>query len=328
MKKVVFAALALTIGLWSCSQDDENKGSTPDGYVDVSLGTESGELKSIVTPGGATSWNMGDELKVLDIDGTVQTFNYDEATAKSSAKFKGTLKAATGTNVYRAYHAPENCNTTLENGNILVVKRTDVSISEDGVNANSETFGKHCPMVAIPFELDVNNQGATESIRFYHLGTMIEARVTLKEPEYSVYSGKYFDNVVFELESSSGTAPFYTETKLDLSQLTTSHMAEHLDDYITNFGDTSVKTNKMSTKMDMSQNRRTIGDLLEEYKTLGSFPIPIFALPTNDNFTFTGTVTFYDGNTVQLKMQGTSTGTSLKPTGLNVLNFDHEQIVP
>lgn len=325
MKKVVFAALALTLGFSSCSQDDDNKSGT-DGYVDVKLGTDSGVLKSIVTPGGATSWDVNDKLNIVDIDATVQTFTYNESTPKSSAKFSGKLKATTGTNVYKAYYAPQNSQTSLESGKILVVKRKNVDITSGSSADHSAQFGTYCPMVAIPFELDLQNQEAT-LINFHHLACMIEARVSLRDILDQVYLDKNCDKVVFELKALNNAKPFYDEIKIDMSQLNTTDSAEHLDDCITNFGDTSVKTDFMSSTMNLSTSR-TISYLVREYSALQSFPIAILALPTDDNFDFTATVTFYEGSNVQLKMQGSSTASKLKPTGLNVLNFDYKKIVP
>lgn len=323
MKKVIFATLTLAIGLWSCSQDDEIA-KTSDGYVDVTIGSQSGSLRSIVAPGGATSWNLPDQVKVLDVDGVEQVFSYTAETPKSSAEFAGRLKAGQGKQVYYAYHTSKKSTTTLKDGHILVVGRENAEITEDKDITNSILFGSYCPMVAIPFEFDAEHTKNPKLVQFYHLGTMIEGRVSLRNPQDSEFLDRVFDKIVFEIKAI-GSEPFYTEIQLDLNKLPTSSSVENLNDCIIDSNDKTVKTNFMSTTMNM--NTRSVRDLMEESKSLGSFAIPIFALPTEDSFNYTATISFYNQDKLQLKLEGSSTATKLNPAGLNILNFDYKKIV-
>jgi len=331
MKKVIFTACALAIGLWSCSSD--NNDTVPsDKYVDVKIGgesggliiTESGGIKSIVSPGGATSWNMADQVRVLDVDGSAQLFTYAAETPKSSAEFNGRLKGGQGNQVYRAYHSSTKSNMSLKDGHILVVERQDMEITEDGATNNSILFGSYCPMVAIPFEFDVENNKGSKLVQFYHLGTMIEGRVTLRDPQDSEHFDKLFDKIVFEVKAIA-SKPFYSKIEFDMNKLTTSSTVEHLDDCITNRNDNTVKTGVMTTTMNMQD--RTIGDLMNEYKLFGYFAIPIFALSTDDAFDYSASVTFYYKGNPTLKLEGSAEATGLNPAGLNILNFDYKKIV-
>ncbi len=324
MKKVIFAALTLAIGLWSCSQSEENEktDNTSDGYVNVTIGTESGSLKSIVAPGGATSWNLADQVKILDVDGVEQLFSYAAETPKSSAQFSGRLKSGQGKQVYRAYHVPKKSKVTLKNGHILVVGRENIEITEDKATSNSALFGLYCPMVATPFEFDAENTKDSKLAQFYHLGTMIEGRVSLRTPQDSKHLDKMFDKIVYEVKAI-GSYPFYTEIELDLNKLTTSSLVEDLNDCI--IPNKAVKTDLMSTTINMQA--RSIRSLMEEYKLLGSYAIPIFALPTEEGFNYTATICFYNQGKEQLKLQGSGVATRLNPAGLNILNFDYKKIV-
>lgn len=323
MKKVIFATLTLAIGLWSCSQDEEID-KTSDGYVDVTIGTQSGSLRSIVAPGGATSWNLPDKVKVLDVDGVEQVFSYAAETPKSSAQFAGRLKSGQGKQIYHAYHTPEKSKMTLKDGHILIVGRENAEITEDKETINSILFGAYCPMVATPFEFDAENTKDPKLVQFYHLGTMIEGRVSLRNPQDSEFLDRTFDKIVFEVKAI-GSEPFYTEIQLDLNKLTTSSSVEDLNECIVNSNDKTVKTNFMSTTMNM--HTRSIRNLMEEHKLLGSFAIPIFALPTEDSFNYTATISFYNQDKLQLKLEGSNTATKLNPAGLNILNFDYKKIV-
>ncbi|WP_029906711.1 hypothetical protein [Prevotella sp. 10(H)] len=323
MKKVIFAALVLVAGLWSCSSDDnEGPDNVPDGFVKVEIGSESKGLKSIIIPGGGTSWDVIDEVKIIDADGAPRTFTYGASGTSPSAKFNGMLLANQGEKIYRAYHAPKKSKCTLESGHILIVEREDLDITEDGVNYNSALFGSYCPMVAFPVKFDAQSKDP-KLFSFSHLTNMIEARVTLRETEEKEFLDKRFDRVVFELKAN-GSKPFYTKIKFDMKLLQVGNNAEHLDDCIINKGDKSTNTDFMSTTMNMKE--RTIRELMNEYDIKG-FPIPIFALPTDDPFDYTATIYFYLGETIQLKMEGSEHSTGLKPVGLNTLPFDHEEIV-
>jgi len=323
MKKVIFIALVLSIGLWSCSQNDE-PGDAPDDYVDVTIGLETKGLKSIIEPGGTTTWNVNDEVRIVDIDGVPRKFAYGGETAQRSAEFKGTLRSGQGKNIYKAYHAPEKSKVELERGHILVVEREDLDITEDGVNYNSALFGSYCPMVAVPIEFDAENTDESKVFQFHHLTTMIEGRISLRETEDAEFLNKKFDRVEFEVRAIE-SKPFYTKIKFDMDLLKVDDDADDLDECIIDGDDESVKTDIMSTTMNMKE--RTIKELMREYAGLKSFPIPIFALPTEDDFRYTATVCFYYGETVQLKMQGSQNATGLNPVGLNVLDFDYKKIV-
>ncbi|MDU1891689.1 MAG: hypothetical protein E6767_13455 [Dysgonomonas sp.] len=322
IKRILFVTLVLAISLWSCSQSDDVNNPTDD-YVDVTLGTESDRLKSIVIPGGGTSWDTTDKVEVLDVDGVIQTFAYANETPKSSAEFKGKLKGGQGKKIYKAYHAATNSNTTLKDGHILVTKRKDITIESDDMMKNSAIFGLYCPMVGIPFEFDAGSKKGS-LVQFYHLNTMIEGRVTLRESLDKEHLDKTFDKVVFELQATD-SEPFHTIMEFDMDKLTTSSIAEDLNKCIIDLGADAVKTDYMSTTMNMKE--RTIRSLMEEYSQSTFFPIPIFALPTNDKFAYRATICFYHKNTLQLKMSGTGEAKGLYPVGSNPLNFDHGKIV-
>ncbi len=327
MRKVLFATLVLMIGLWSCSQNDENE-NVSDGYVNVTIGSESGRLKSYVAPGGITSWNVNDTVVMLCPDGDLQKFYYIEETAKSSALFKGMLKTGQGKQVYKPFHAPTRSHTTLKDGHILVTIREDIILDEQGEDYNSTVFGSYCPMVGIPVKFDANNSDDPKSFQFYHLSNMILAKVSLRPNGDREILEKTFDHIKFEVKAT-GTKPFYSTIELDMDMLTTCSKLEDLDEYIINRNDTSVKTDHMYTIMNFKErgDNFTIEDLLKEYSSLGSFPIPIIALPTEDGFDYIASVSFYKGEELKVKFQGGGTATGLKPAGLNNLDFDYKKLV-
>lgn len=330
MKKVIFVVFILLTGFWSCSQSDDNN-NVPDDYVNVVIGTESGEIgnessrpKSIIEPGGTTSWNIKDTVCVVDVDGVIQKFVYADETPKTSAKFTGKLRSRQGSRLYRAYHVPEKSKVTLRDAHILTIERENLDITESGIMYNSVLFGSYCPMVGIPVEFDADNINGTKPFQFYHLTTMIEGRVSLREDKDIEFLDKLFDKVTFEVQATNST-PFYTKIEVDLNKLNADSKVENLNECFLNLNELSGKTNYMYTTMNMRE--RTIRELMKEYESLGSFPIPIFALPTADSFEYTATITFYSGNTLQLKMQGSAEASRLNPVGLNVLNFDHDKII-
>jgi hypothetical protein len=327
MKKVLFAILVLMIGLWSCSQNEGNE-NVSDGYVDVTIGTESGRLKSYVAPGGITSWNIYDTVVMLCPDGDLQKFYYMEETAKSSALFKGMLKTGQGKQVYKPFHAPTRSHTRLKDGHILVTTREDIVLDEQGEDYNSTVFGSYCPMVAIPLRFDANNSDDSKSFQFYHLSNMILAKVSLRPNADQEILSQTFDNIKFEVQAK-GSKPFYSTIELDMNMLTTDSKLEDLDEYIINLNDTSVKTDHMYTIMNFKErgDNFTIEDLLKEYSSLGSFPIPIIALPTEDSFNYIASVSFCKGEVVKVKFQGEGTASGLSPAGLNNLNFDYKKLV-
>ncbi|MBK5721500.1 hypothetical protein JGH11_11515 [Dysgonomonas sp. Marseille-P4677] len=321
MKKVIFAALVLIIGLWSCSGSDEIETSS-DGYVNVTIGTQSGNPKSIVAPGGATSWNIDDQVRILDVDGVDQLFSYAAETPKSSAEFTGRLKSGQGNQVYRAYYIPKKAETTLKNGHILVIERDNLVITEDGITNNSAIFGSYCPMVAMPFKFDAEDKTASKLVQFYHLASMIEGRVSLRNPQDLEYLNRIINRVVFVVEAI-GSTPFYKKIEFDLNLLSPTSSVEDLNECILGVGE---KTNIISTTMNMQE--RTIKDLMDEYKLLGSFAIPIFAHPTEDAFNYKASICFYDlAGVLQLKLEGSASASKLNPAGLNILNFDYKKIV-
>lgn len=323
MKKVVFALLALSAGLCSCSQSDEPN-NVPDKYVSVTIGTKSEVLeKSIIEPGGTTSWDVNDVVNIIDANGTVQPFTYADETAKASAKFTGLLLANQGSQVYKAYHAPENSIVSL-NGQSLFIERKDIEIDEHGIENNSAMFGSYCPMVAMPVEFDANDTSGDKPLQFYQLMSMIEGRVSLRTEEDGYYLAKRFDEVRFEIQAN-GSMPFYKTIELALDRLTVDSKVGDINECIVNNGNSEM-TDYMCTIMHMEE--RSIAELKEEYKKLGSFPIPIFALPTDLEFDYTATVSFYYKGNPQLILQGSATAERLNPVGLNVLNFDHNKIVP
>lgn len=324
MKKVILITCALAIGLWSCSDSNETDKPSNDGYVDVTIGSESKELKTIIGPGGGTSWNIDDQVRIIDTDGVEQLFSYASETPQTSAKFTGKLKSGQGMKVYRAYHKPANVNMTLESGHILVVERNDINISENGT-PNTQLYGSYGPMIAMPVEFDAESTDS-KSVQFHHLSSLIEARVTLRESDDSDYLSKMVDSVVFRVEAMD-SEPFYKRVKLDLDQLTTASTIENLDDCITNWNDSNTpKTGVMTTTIKMAE--RTIRELMSKYGELSHYPIQIYALPTLDPFEYEATVCFYYQGTVMLKMQGSNSATGLNPAGLNTLSFDHDKIVP
>jgi len=325
MKKVIFATLVLAIGLWSCSQ---NEGNDDTGYVDVTIGSKSGSLKSYVAPGGVTSWNLNDNVMVISSDGDIQKFSYIEETVKSNAKFKGMLKSGQGRKVYKAYHAPDNSHTSLEDGHILVMEREDIILEAKDQNYNSTIFGSYCPMVAIPIEFDANNADHQKNFQFYHMTTMILGKLGLRETDTEIRE-KVFDCVKFEVMALNGKKPFYSTIKLDLDMLSTSSELADFDEYIINKDDKNIKTDRMSTSMnfkDRGDNFR-IEDLLDEYSQLETFPIPIIALPTDDCFRYEASISFYKNEELVVKFAGVGDATGLAPAGLNNLDFNHEKIV-
>lgn len=338
MKKLVFIVGILAIGLWSCSSDDDNNGITPpDGneYVNVTIGNTSIDpensdgKKSIVSPGGTTSWNTTDNVMIIDVDGSAQEFTYGASSPMSSANFEGKLKAGRGKQTYRAYHIPQKSKVVLGAGNVLTVNRTDIEINEDGVNFNSALFGSYCPMVAIPVQFDANVADDRKLFTFYHITNMIEGRVALHIDKSKDAVLKVVDKVTFEVKATDGTKPFYNEIQFDMNVLKTNSKAEDLDDCITPTSPV-VATDHMITTMNLAASNslggpRTVKDLMEEYKA-GYFPIPIFALPTPKSFAYTATVSFYLNGVLQLQLEGSQIAARLNPAGLNDLNFDDKKI--
>ena len=327
MRKIIFVMLVLATGFWSCSQNDEKGGDL--GYVDVTIGSKSGQLKSYVAPGGQTSWNVGDDVMVMAEDGDIQKFSYLEETPKSSALFKGMLKSGQGTQVYKAFHAPERSRTTLEEGNILVIERAAIVLDAKDEDYNSTVFGSYCPMVAIPIEFDANNADHSKNFQFYHMTTMIMGKLALRASDTELRS-KVFDNIRFEVFALDGKKPFYTTVKLDMNQLTTTSKLEDLDEYIVNKKDKDGKIDHMITTMNFKDRENfTIDDLLREYNSQGGFPIPIIALPTDDCFKFDASISFYKGEELVVKFyRGGGNGSGLGPAGLNNLDFDFNHAVP
>lgn len=326
MKKILFVILVLAAGFWSCSSDDEKGGDL--GYVNVTIDSESGKLKSHVQPGGQTIWNENDKVIMIDADGSLQEFSYSEETAKSSGKFSGMLKSGQGKQVYKTFHAPERSRTTLQ-GNTLVVERGAIDLDAKEESYNSSIFGSYCPMVAIPIEFDANNADDTKSYQFYHLTTMIMGKLSLRPVDTEIRS-KVFDNVRFEVFALNGKKPFYTTIKLDMDMLTTTSGLKDLSSYIVNKADESVKIDHMITTMNFKDREDfTVDDLLTEYSDMGGFPIPIIALPTDDNFNYKASMSFYKGEELVLKFEGEGEGTAkgLAPAGLNILNFDRHKLV-
>lgn len=323
MKKVLFAALALVFGFWSCTQN-EDPNPNSDGYVNVKISskTQDNGLRSIVTPDGATSWNVGDKVVVIDADNTQQLFSYTSPTPKSSGEFNGRLKSGQGSQIYRAFHAPKNCGCKLEENNILVLHRDHLTITDKGIDENSILFGTYCPMIAIPLEFNAENEDDKKTFQFYHLNSMIEARVTLRDVEDAAYLSKLFDEVVFEVRAI-GSKPFFTKIEVDMDLFKVDSQIEDLDECIISGNDESNKTDQMYTIKIMQE--QTIRDLMDEYDTY--YPIPIFALPTEDDFNYSATVIFKYKGEPQLKMSGTGVSTGLNPAGLNILNFDYKKIV-
>lgn len=330
MKKLIFATCALAIGLWSCSSNDDTE-IPSDGYVNVTLGiqsegAQSSVPKSIVGAGGVTSWNTIDKVKIIDVDGAEQLFTYASETPKSSAQFAGKLKTGQGKKIYKAYHIPEKSNVTLKNGHFLDIERKNIEITGyDGMTSIAAIYGTYCPMVAVPFEFNADDKKETKVAQFYHLGTMIEARVTLRETEDSEYLEKFVDKIVYEVKATN-SKPFNTKIEFDLDKLTTSSSVLDLIKCIEYPTSDTEKTDNMVTTITMVD--RSIKDLMDEYKSLKFFPVPIFALPTKDKFKYTATISFYHQGAVQLKMEGNSEATGLNPVGLNILNFDYKKIKP
>jgi hypothetical protein len=115
--------------------------------------------------------------------------------------------------------------------------------------------------------------------------------------------------------------------ELDLAQLTVSSTVTDLKSCITNMEEPeTLKTDVMTTTIDMSE--RTIGKVIDDSKD-HYYPIPIFALPTANAFSYKATVCFYHKGIPVLTMSGLSKGpaTGLNPAGLNILDFDHDKIV-
>lgn len=329
MKKVIFATCALAIGLWSCSSSDDTvtppvTPPSPNGYVDVTIGVESDGLKSIVGAGGATSWDITDKVKIMDVDGVEEVFNYAATAPQSSAQFSGKLKAGQGKQTYNAYHVAENANTFLRNGSILVTERKDLEVTDNGTTVLSAIFGTYCPMVATPFQFDANDKNAKKVAQFYHLGTMIEARVTLRSTEDSQYLNKTVDKIVFQVKAT-GSKPFNTKMELDLSKLTTTSNILDLKGSILPSDPSAAKTDLMSTTINMPE--KTIKSLIDN-SGLKFLPVPIFALPTTDKFNYTATITFFYKGAEQLKMEGSSKSEAegLNPGGLNILDFAYDKI--
>lgn len=326
MKKILFIILVLGIGLWSCSDNDEI-GNSPDDYTDVIIKNGSKGLKSVVGPGGATSWNMDDEVKILDVGGIAQTFTNTGETQTSTAEFKGKLRAKQGTQLYKAYYAPKNCQVTLKDGHTLSIERKELNIEEGGVEYNSELIGTYCPMVSLPTKFDAEIEEDNKSFQFYHVTTMIEGRVTLRRVADAVYRDKMMDFITFEIKATDST-PFNQKVEFDLNQLTESSIIEDFDTYIVPVNDPTAKTDTMATTFKFT-TARTIGTLIDQYNaSVGNyFPIPIFALPTEESFDYTAIIRFYYEGQLQLEMKGSATAEELNPFGLSILNFDHNKIV-
>lgn len=324
MKKVIFATLALAVGLWSCSSDDETtpiekKQVDADGYVQMNIessGNDS-ELRVMVGIGGSTCWDMGDVVKIIDVDGVPQTFSYAEATAKSNAKFTGKLKAGARVATYRAYHVPANANCQLKGGAVLGLERKDLIVAENGV-INSSLYGSYCPMVALPVDFDAEIAKST-LLQFYHLNSMIEGRLTLREVDDAAIAALEVDSVEFYVEAKNGT-PFYQNLDFKLGDLVNTKEVNLLDCF--DFGSGSNKTGKISTIIKLKDT--TIGKLIAD-SPMSYYAIPLFALPTQDSFDYTACLCFYKDGTKVVHFEGSSTSSGLNPAGLSPLNFDFQK---
>lgn len=329
MKKLVLAMCVLITALYSCSEGEDGK-NLPDGYVDVTIGVESESLesgsgRSIVYPTGSTSWDMYDNVILLD-DGEPQEFSYASETAKNTAVFKGKLTSGRGKQLYRAYHPAKNTPLQLLEDLILKVERgADIIIDAEDQEYNSEQFGKHCPMIAIPREFDVDNGEDNKAFQFVHIATMIVASIQLRKEGDADLKKIALDEVVFTVTAKNGSKPFYNTISIDMKKPLKS--LEDLDNCIMYDDSDDVKINAMSTTMKFAKDY-TLGELIEEYKSHKGFPIPVFTLPTENNFEYIASVVFKFDDVPQLEFQSTGLGEGLVSAGLNILDFDYQNVVP
>jgi hypothetical protein len=202
-----------------------------------------------------------------------------------------------------------------------VIRGHDIGIIENQQDLEF-VFGRHCGMVAIPLTFDAENPNPdpdeTLSLQFHHVNSMIEARVT-SNPGDRRLAELVFDEVWFTVLAGEGQLPFSTEVEIDMTRI----------------------SNGSSTTIPFSEfNNSKIGSmytwiLYDEIKTLGDmigtnyYSIPIFALPTTSDFTWTVRVEFLLGGepVATLERYSNRTAHGLNLSGLNPHNFTEGDLV-
>lgn len=332
-KKLLFLTLVLGIGLLSCQDKIDGGEVVEDGLVDVTLTTKSeSTTKSLVSSGGYTTWAAGDSVYVVDAEGTPRKFINTSQNNMSSAVFKGKLLANHGRNYYYAYHAAYKAPCVL-NGLDLNVSREDLQFHlVDATKANKK--GEYCTMIAIPVEFDAEDPEDPKDFNFYHVNSLIEARVYpdvlsdgLAEDER--LANMVFDKVVFTVKAIEPPAgkpaynnlnPFNTNVTFNMEKI---EFFEDTEAVYIPYKEGTVKVNEMTSTITYDSGTTFASRYTPDSEY---YDIPIYALPTSVKFWYQCDVIFYNAGEKVYHVQKTDkVGTDgLRLASLNDINFTYK----
>ena len=294
--KRLFMILVLSVSIVSvsCQQgsQDGNNGTKrievdKDGFVSIEISSGNPEAtKTEVTSSGVTSWTIGDVVTIIDVEGSKREFNYASKTAQAKAKFTGKLLGGHGSQKYYAYYGPRESPCEPASSNCLSVKRCDLSLSENG-ELNAKLFGEFCPMVAIPLTFDAQNADDNKNFDFYHVNSLIEARVSSIVNDARLKSFG-FNKILFKVIATSEEAPFNSEVHVMMNQILG---PPNVPIPYMEFGE---KGFEISTRINFRENTYLPGLLALSHTSY--FPMPTYALPTRPPFTSDALVEFHQSN--------------------------------
>ena len=308
--------MAAAIAVFSSCNKDPYANS---GLINVTLSSDSKNSKTEVTPGGLTRWSIGDEVQLVDADLSLRTFKYAALTPQATAKFEGQLLGNRGKRKYYAFYAPKYTPCYRTSGYNLTIERYDLDITEDSMT-NPELFGQYCPMIGIPTVFDAADPKDSKRFQFYHVNCLIEASIASIKGDDRLHN-MIFDKAIFEMRAADNSKPFNTKIKVNMDDIVGPPEA---DLPYTSIGE---MTDVMSSSFTLNEPHK-FGNLLEE-SDISTFGIPIFALPTQIDFEYELDVLFYlnDEIVCRLRKRGRTDG-GLKAAGLNVCDFNENQIIP
>lgn len=322
-KTVLFAVLIASISLFSCDKTQQGSEIDAEGLVAVTLDSDRSDAsnditKTLVNSRGATNWNTGDFVKIVDVDNVGRTFSYISEGVQTTGKFTGRLLAGKGSQKYYAYYAPLGTTHCNHGSNYCLTfsRFGDLEIEENGID-NEAFFGEHCPMVAIPITFDAENVSQGKRFQFYHVNCLIEANVTTA----AVPADVVFDRVKFTVNALDNVTPFNTCVGIDMKQIVGGQNVQ------IPYTEPETKIGSMYTDITL-KTPKTIGQLTSSKSGYG---IPIFALPTSTGFRFEAIVEFFKDDVLVCKLRKTGSAMGqddpeyvapgLKLAGLNVLNY-------
>lgn len=324
-KKLLLAALVLSIGIVSCQKEIV---VDSDGLVDVELTTNAiATTKSEVTSGGATTWEKNDEVFVVDANHEPRKFKNNSKNSTSTSSFSGKLLAGKGEHRYYAFHSASKSPCALDKYK-LTVSREDLVFHCDN-NYTAISKGMYCSMVALPTTFNAENASETKNFNFHHVGCLIEARIaTINER----FADMLFDKVVFtmtaidlanEYPEYNNLMPFNTEVIVDM-KLIEGDSEDDTKNVSIPYIEGKKKVNRMTSTITYPENTK-----FSDNYTSGTnyFDIPIYALPTKAKFTYQLDVVFYNSNEVMCHVRKQGKANGLRLAGLNDPNFDDEKYI-